>query len=376
MLEKPVFIASDIFRRSRHASGHPLAIPRVSLTVDLCRAMGWLPETAYREAQAASPEQLARFHHPDYIAAVIAAERTQSVGGREREAYNLGVNGNAVYGEVFTRPATACGASILAARLIGQGGIAYNPAGGTHHGLPARASGYCIFNDPVLAILELRALGLSRVFYLDLDAHWGDGVQAAFADDDSVFTLSIHEADRWPMQRGDSGDARPGGVGDRAGGAALNLPLPPPSCDDEWLYLIETVVLPRIADFPADAIVVQAGCDALADDPMTRLALSNRALWTTVRSVMPLTPRLLILGGGGYNPWAVARCWAGIWATLNDFPPPDRLPPPAETLLRGVRWQHRLGRMPPDSWSTTLADPPRPGAIRPEVRRMAAAARR
>ena len=375
MPSAPVFVASDIFRRSRHATGHPLAIPRVALTVDLCRALGWLPAGAYQEAPPASPAQLARFHHPDYIASVIAAERTQSVGERERDLYNLGVNGNAVYGEVFTRPATACGASILAARQIATGGIAYNPAGGTHHGLPARASGYCIFNDPVLAILELRTLGMDRVFYLDLDAHWGDGVQAAFAEDEHVFTLSIHEAGRWPMERGDGDDARPGGLGDRAGGAARNLPLPPPACDDEFIFLMETVVLPLIADFNADAIVVQAGCDALSDDPMARLALSNRALWAAVRMVMPLSPRLLVLGGGGYNPWAVARCWAGIWATLNGFPVPDRLPPRAEALLRSVRWQHRLGRMPPDAWFTTLADRPRCGPIRDEVWRIAAEAR-
>lgn len=375
MPSAPVFVASEIFRRSRHATGHPLAIPRVALTVDLCRALGWLPDGAYHEAPAASPAQLARFHHPDYIAAVIAAERTQSVGERERDLYNLGVNGNAVYGEVFTRPATACGASILAARLIGPGGIAYNPAGGTHHGLPARASGYCIFNDPVLAILELRTLGVDRVFYLDLDAHWGDGVQAAFAEDERVFTLSIHEAGRWPMERRDGGDARPGGLGDRAGGAARNLPLPPPACDDEFRFLMEAVVLPLIADFDPDAIVVQAGADALADDPMTRLALSNRALWAGLSMVKPLSSRLLVLGGGGYNPWALARCWAGIWATLNGFPLPGKLPPPAEEVLRSVRWRHRLGRTPPDAWFTTLADRPRLGPIRGEVRRIAAGAR-
>lgn len=375
MADTPVFIASDIFRRSRHATGHPLAIPRVSLTVDLCRALGWLPDSAYYKAPVASPAQLAHFHHPDYIAAVIAAERTQSVGERERGLYNLGVNGNAVYGEVFTRPATACGASILAARRIETGGIAYNPAGGTHHGLPARASGYCIFNDPVLAILELRTLGVRRVFYLDLDAHWGDGVQAAFAEDERVFTLSIHEAGRWPMKRDDGQDMQPGGLGDRASGAARNLPLPPPACDDEFVFLMETVVLPLITDFNADAVVVQAGSDALADDPMTRLALSNRALWAALRMVMPLSPRLLVLGGGGYNPWALARCWTGIWGTLNGFPVPDKLPPQAEAVLRSVDWRHRLGRTPPDGWFTTLVDPPRHGPIRDEVRRIAAEAR-
>jgi acetoin utilization protein AcuC len=108
---------------------------------------------------------------------------------------------------------------------------------------------------------------------------------------------------------------------------------------------------------------------------MTRLALSNRTLWAGLRMVRPLSPRLLVLGGGGYNPWALARCWAGIWATLNGFPLPGKLPPPAEEVLRGVRWRHRLGRTPPDAWFTTLADRPRRGPIRGEVRRIAAEAR-
>lgn len=104
------------------------------------------------------------------------------------------------------------------------------------------------------------------------------------------------------------------------------------------------MVAPLLQRFMPQAIVVQSGCDALADDPMTRLSLSNRALWRAVATMMPLAPRLLVLGGGGYNPWAVGRCWAGIWATMNGFTIPGRLSEPAAAVLRGVRWNHRLGR--------------------------------
>src|SRR5512144_2050498 len=155
-----VLIASDIFRTSRHAPGHPLAIPRVSLAVDLCRALGWLRDTAYREAPCASMAELAVFHAPEYIAAVMRAEAMQALTDGERLRFNLGINGNPIYQEVFRRPATACGASLLAAEMLSQGGVIYNPAGGTHHGQPARASGYCIFNDPVLAIFKMLRIGL------------------------------------------------------------------------------------------------------------------------------------------------------------------------------------------------------------------------
>lgn len=367
----PLLIASHIFKVSSHATGHPLAIPRVSLAVDLCRALGWLPDAAYREAPQATPAELARFHSEEYVAAVIQAEATQSAPEEVRARFNLGVNGNPVYGEVFRRPATACGASITGARLLRDGGIVYSPAGGTHHGQPDRASGYCIFNDPVLAILEMLTAGLDRIVYLDLDAHFGDGVQQAFFDDDRVLTISVHEAGRWPMHRAHA-EGGPGGVRDRAGGAARNLPVPPGFNDSELRFLMDEAIVPLIVAFRPQAIVVQGGADALADDPMTKLELSNNALWESVAAVVPLAARLLVLGGGGYNPWAVGRCWAGIWATLCGFDVPARLPAAAEAVLRGVRWQHRLGRQPAERWLTTLVDPPRPGPVRAEVREAAA----
>jgi acetoin utilization protein AcuC len=364
--EAPVLIAGDVFRAPRHSPGHPLSISRVSLAVDLCRALGWLPDHRYREAVPAADGELMRFHEADYIAAVRRAEAEQGLSEAERRRFNLGVNGNPIHAEVFRRPATACGASLAAARMLCMGGVVYSPAGGTHHGQPGRASGYCVFNDPVLAILELQAHGLERICYLDLDAHFGDGVQQAFHHDDRVFTISVHEAGRWPMQPGDPLASGFGGARDRAGGAARNLPLPSGANDSEFTLVMAEVVIPLIRRFAPQALVVQGGADALADDPMTRLALSNGALWAALQAVMPLAPRLLLLGGGGYNPWAVGRCWAGFWATLNGLPIPDPLPEAAQALLQAVRWHHRLGREPQAHWLQTLADPPHPGPVRPE----------
>lgn len=363
-------IASEIFRTSRHASGHPLAIPRVSLTIDLCQALGWIEAERYVEARPATTAELTRFHSADYVAAVRRAEARQSAPEDDRVRFNLGVNGNPIYGEVFRRPATACGASLEAVRRLATGGIVYNPAGGTHHGQPDRASGYCVFNDPALAILALLDQGLERVAYVDLDAHFADGVQQAFHNDGRVFTISLHEEGRWPMQRGSV--AGFGGADDRAGGSARNLPVPEGFNDSEMAFLIEQAVIPLLLRFNAQAIVLQCGADALADDPMTKLALSNGALWQAVAAMMPLAPRLLVLGGGGYNPYAVGRCWAGVWATLNALRVPGILNEPASALLRQIRWNHRLGRRPPEHWMETLADPPRLGPVRPAIRDVAA----
>jgi acetoin utilization protein AcuC len=369
------FIGSDIYRSSSYGLRHPLAIPRVSTCIDLCRALGWLPAEVYLESPQATPAELARFHDPAYIAALIEAERNQRPSPAVRRRFNIGRDGNPIFPEIFRRPATACGGSILGAGLLRQGGVVYNPAGGTHHGRPDRASGFCYLNDPVLAILALLDAGLERVLYLDVDAHHGDGVQDAFADDARALTISVHEAGRWPMPSagragGAAGGAAGGSVEDRAGGMARNLPVPQGFNDSEMAFLLKAAIWPLAEAFDPEAVVLQCGADALEDDPLSRLSLSNLALWQVVDAAKSMAPRLLVLGGGGYNPWSVGRCWAGVWATLNGFEPPDRVPAAAEAVLRGLTWRHSRGRRPPEHWFTTLVDRPRPGPIRSEVRHL------
>ncbi len=361
MLGTPRFIGSEIYRRSRYGGKHPLAIPRVSLVIDLCRALGWLPDAIYIDSPVATPGQLARYHEPDYVAAVQACEASQSTTDEYRARHGLGVNGNPVFGEIFRRPATACGATLHAAELLvdcppGDGGIVYSPAGGTHHGRPARASGFCYFNDPVLGILAFLDHGLGRIAYLDIDAHHGDGVEDAFVDDPRVLTISIHEHGRWP---GTGLDSDPGNN-------RYNFPVPEGFNDAEFDYLLDAAVLPLIAGFRPDAIVLQAGADSLDDDPMSRLALSNGCHWRTVRHLKTLAPRLLVLGGGGYNPYAVGRCWTGIWAELAGH---DR-PGPAAAGGRSAAARHRLVALARSQPARGLADDPgRPASARPDPRR-------
>ncbi len=336
--------------------------------MDLCRALGWLSDDVYLDSPLATAEGLARFHDPAYIAAVQEVERLQKATQEVRERFNLGRNGNPVFPEIFRRPATAAGGSILAGTLLVEPGMIYHPAGGTHHGRRGRASGFCFFNDPVLAILALLDNGVGRVLYLDVDAHHGDGVQDAFDDDRRVLTVSVHEAGRWPMTGDSYTGQAPGALGDRGGGGARNLPVPAGFNDCEMDYVLEMGFLPLAEAFAPEAVVLQCGADALEDDPQSRLSLSNHALWRVVEAARHMAPRVLVLGGGGYNPWSVGRCWTGVWATLNGLAIPDYLPPGAEAILRRLEWRHSRGRNPPDTWFTTLADAPRVGPVRAEVR--------
>ena len=144
--------------------------------MDLARALGWLPPDQYVNSPRAKPAALLGFHTARYIAALQAAEAAQVVSDKVREMHGLGTPSNPIFPEMYRRPATAAGASLVAGEMLAHGGVIYSPGGGTHHGLPDRANGFCFLNDPVLAIQSLRRNGARRVAYVDIDAHHADGV--------------------------------------------------------------------------------------------------------------------------------------------------------------------------------------------------------
>ncbi len=357
-MRRPIFIGSEIYRNSTYGAKHPLAIPRVSTVIDLCQSLGWLDAENYRVSPCAKPKALHRFHAPDYISALQRAEKTQSVTDDVKRKYGLGTLSNPVFTEMYRRPATAAGGSMLGAELIRDGGVVFNPAGGTHHGMADRANGFCYLNDPVLAILRLLDLGLERIVYVDIDAHHCDGVEAAFHGSTKVRMISVHEARRWPFT---------GQLEDDAGGAAWNLPIGRGLNDDEFQAILNEMILPVTQAFRPQAIVLQCGADAVAEDPLSRLALSNNAHWRAVDGLQALTSRFLVLGGGGYNPWSVARLWSGVWATLNGYDIPSNLEDGQRTILDGLYWNRKLRQKRPKHWSTTLRDPCSPGPIREQI---------
>jgi acetoin utilization protein AcuC len=239
-----------------------------------------------------------------------------------------------------------------------DGRVVFHPSGGTHHGRADRASGFCYFNDPVFAILKFLDLGLDRVLYVDLDAHHGDGVQDAFEADSRVLTISIHEEKRWPHS---------GLVDDRAAGCARNLPVPRGFNDSELNFLMDHAVYPLATSFDPQALVITCGADGLDGDPLSRLALSNVGLWTAVEKLLSLSDRTVVLGGGGYNPWTVVRCWGGLWGRLSGREIPADLPPQAQAFLSGFECDLIDEDEVPEAWISTLADQPNKGPVRPEI---------
>jgi acetoin utilization protein AcuC len=313
---KTALVHSEAYARFDYGPEHPLRMERLGLAYALMEAYGLtrLPGTRVREPAPAPEAAIREFHAEEYLAALRAAGAGQEV--RDAYRYGLGPGDNPIWPGLYEASALACGGSILAAELVAGGDAtrAFAFAGGLHHAMPARAAGFCYLNDAVLAILALRRHGL-RVAYVDVDAHHGDGVQAAFYRSADVLTVSIHE-------RGDRLFPGTGAVeelGEGPGrGFAVNLPLNPYTDDGVYLDAFDAVVPAVLRAFGPDVVVAQLGIDSHRTDPLTHLALSVDGFGEVVRRIVALSPRLVALGGGGYDLANVARAWTLAWALMND----------------------------------------------------------
>jgi acetoin utilization protein AcuC len=354
----PVFVGHDVYRQPAFGNNHPLAIPRVERVMDLCRALGWLAEEEFRQCSSASLPELARFHGPQYLAALVDAARSGSVDARTRARFGIGTMENPLFPGFFERASICAGGSILAARLSLEGRLAYHPAGGTHHGQCDRASGFCYLNDVALAMLALLDGGIERLLYVDLDAHHGDAIQEAFAADPRVWMISVHERDRWP---------RTGAVHDTGCGRNCNLPVPPGFRDRELDFLLEGLILPLARGTKPQALVLVCGADALAGDPLSSMALTNACLWSAVARLARLAPAAVVLGGGGYNPWTLTRYWTGLWGMLSGREVPAALPPASRAVFDGMECDLIDAEDVLDRWTTSLVDPPCALPVRAEI---------
>ncbi len=333
-----VFIFSERYRNHSYGSQHPLSIPRVSLTHDLIQAYDGFVPGEVRDSKKASDEELQWFHTAEYIAAMKNVEANSKVPAEYRKKHNIGNFENPYFPGFFSTPATATGGSIQAAECMLDGYVAFSPAGGMHHAMPDSANGFCFFNDPVLAILRLVKEGL-KVLYVDIDAHHGDGVEYAFKDNSMVTTFSLHMAADYAYPFKGGAVEQIGGLGN-----AINLPLPKNTTDSEYDWAFDQVWQKIIACHEFDAVVLQAGTDILRPDPLGKFFISTQQFLKTVSTIKNSVPtknkipQLVVLGGGGYHPLSLSRCWLGVWGVLTNQHFSTDMPQGASKLLQSVDW--------------------------------------
>jgi acetoin utilization protein AcuC len=204
---------------------------------------------------------------------------------------------------------------VAAERLAaGQCRVAFNISGGLHHAMRDYAYGFCVFNDPVIAINHFVEKGM-RVAYVDIDCHHGDGVQYAFYDTDAVLTISLHESGSFLFP----GTGFPQEIGAGKGrGFSVNVPLYPYTSDEVYLWAFDEIVPPLLQRFRPDVLVTQLGIDSHYLDPITHLALTVQGFTEAVRRLANLAPSMwLACGGGGYDLQAVARAWTSAYGVMS-----------------------------------------------------------
>ena len=308
-MPRAAFVYDDRMGRHELRRGHPMRPVRLRYTYELLQGYG-----AFEHSDAllvsprdAAEEELRWLHTPEYIAAVRRLSAGE--GAAEAQRFNFSLEGdNPHYPGMYDAAVLSSGATLLAAELVAGGTVdcAYNISGGLHHAAAGYASGFCVFNDPALAIHYFLRRGL-RVAYVDVDAHHGDGVQDAFYGDDRVLTISVHESGRYLFP----GTGFVGEVGEGRGrGYAVNLPLFPYTGDEVYLEAFREIVPPLLRGFAPDVLVAQLGIDSYHSDPLTHLQLTTEGFVAVVRE----------LRGWGCRGWR----WAAAGMTCWRWPGPGR----------------------------------------------------
>ncbi|MDQ6851358.1 MAG: acetoin utilization protein AcuC [Actinomycetota bacterium] len=336
---------------------HPLSPVRLDLTIRLARSLGVLDRLDLRSPEPADDARLLTIHDADYLAAVRAASNDPSFSG-----YGLGTADDPVFAGMYDASALIAGGSAIAARQVwdGKAGHAVNIAGGLHHAMRNYASGFCVFNDVVLAIRTLLDAGANKVAYVDIDVHHGDGVQAAFYADPRVLTISLHQDPGTLFP----GTGLPDEIGSGAGeGTSLNVALPPGTRDDGWLRAFRAVVPGAVRAFAPDVLVTQCGCDTHHEDPLANLELSVDGQRAAIGELHQLAHEVaggkwVALGGGGYG---IVRCVPRTWTHLLAEASGVRLDPATEVPQEWADYVRGLGAR--GQLPTTMGE-----GVQPQVR--------
>ncbi|HEY3335961.1 MAG TPA: GNAT family N-acetyltransferase [Candidatus Limnocylindrales bacterium] len=332
---------------------HPLTPKRFGPGIDLLRAVGAGPGLA---PGPAADEELVRVHLPAYVAQVRRFAADPALPG----AMGIGLSDQPAFRGMHEAAAIVAAGSLRAIEAILRGDVehAHQPGGGLHHAMPGAASGFCIYNDPALAVVRARAEGL-RVLYVDLDVHHGDGVQAITYTDPGALTLSLHESGRYLFPgTGSVDEVGEGG----AAGSSVNVPLEPYTGETAWLAAVRALLPTLAAVFGPDVVVSQHGADSHAWDPLAHLRVTTTAHAEAARLVDAVAHRWgrgrwLATGGGGYDAYRVVpRTWALTWLAGA-----HREPDAATPAAWRDRWDDDAAAFGTPGMPATFLDPPNAG---------------
>ncbi len=343
MSPRLAYVYSDDFLKYDFGPGHPLTPIRLKFTYALSYAKGLFDDRniTVLPPRVATEEEVGLFHTEEYISLV----KRLSKSGHGL----LDLGDTPAFKGVYEASAMAVGATLDAVDAVmkGQADHGMNISGGLHHAHEDRASGFCVFNDPAVAIAYLKKKHhLDRIMYFDMDAHHGDGVMYGFYADAGVLDVDLHEDGRYLFP----GTGFTFEIGEKgAEGLKVNIPVLPGTGDHPYLRAFKEIVPPLVRAYKPEFIVVQCGADSHADDMLAHLRLTTRTYEEIVGTLHKLahevaSGRIVAVGGGGYNPANVARCWTLVAASLLEAHPTNDVPDGWKNQLR-----KSAGLVPPET---------------------------
>jgi acetoin utilization protein AcuC len=330
-LRRTALVWDDVLTSYRFGPEHPLDPRRLELSVALLRKLDLVGDEARPviPPRIATDAELLLAHDPAYIDAV---KRSSAPGASSPsfQRFGLGSEDVPIVEGMHAAASRIVGATLTAAEAVMTGEClrAFSIAGGLHHARRAEAAGFCVYNDLAVAIRWMQRSHGVRVMYIDIDAHHGDGVQWIFYDDPDVLTVSYHESGAYLFPG--TGFVEETGEGDGYG-FSVNVPLDAHTEDESFVGCFRALVPDLAEAFRPDVIVLQAGCDAHALDPLTHLRCTTAMYEQVVDVVSEIADRhcngrIVATGGGGYAIHSVVpRAWALVWSRLCGVDPEDTL---------------------------------------------------
>ncbi|MHA1215505.1 MAG: acetoin utilization protein AcuC [Candidatus Hodarchaeales archaeon] len=328
---KTGIIWDDKYLSFNLGEGHPMNPKRLDIPFTLLKTLNVFsrPDITLYEPVPASDEEIELFHSHKYIESM---KELSEAGRGYNFRYGLGTGDCPVFPEMHEVSALIVGGALEGVRRIQSGEVnqAFSLLGGLHHAFAEKAAGFCYYNDVVVAIKYLQKVyGLKRILYIDTDVHAGDGVLDAFYSEKGVLGISMHESPQFIF---------PGtGLSDETGegsglGYSINIPLYPETWDELYSDIFEKIIPCIWKKYDPEFVIWQCGADGHYKDVLGHLALTTNLYSYLGKRIAELSRncsaqgKLLLLGGGGYNPDSVARVWLSILAAISDIEVPEDSP--------------------------------------------------
>ncbi|MFW9970608.1 MAG: acetoin utilization protein AcuC [Candidatus Odinarchaeota archaeon] len=334
MVDRVGLIYTEDYQKYNFGADHPLRPLRLKLTYSLMEKLKLLEHErlTIMKPRLATQQEIERVHSPKYVETVKKLSENPNDTSIIPYHYGLGPGDNPIFKGMYEASALVCGASIIAAETVWNDEefkICFNPAGGLHHAMKDKASGFCIFNDIGVAIKHLKNIKKDiRIAYLDIDCHHGDGVQWLFYDDPNVLKISYHQDGRFLFPGTGSISERGKGNGK---GYSINFPLLPGTYNKVYINLLRKTAPKLLEAYAPDILITQLGVDTYFDDPLTQMGFSL-AVYRDIAQTIKTSAReycqnkWLAVGGGGYLMTVVPRAWTIFLARMLDVELTNELP--------------------------------------------------